>query len=52
MLHSIIQSGRSQGMQAMDDALFALVKEGRILAQDAFLKATEKARFEPLLPKD
>jgi len=52
MLHSIIQSGRNVGMQAMDDALFALAKEGRILAQDAYMKATEKARFEPLLPKD
>ncbi len=52
MLHSIIQSGRNVGMQAMDDALFALAKEGRILAQDAYLKATDKARFEPLLPKD
>ena len=52
MLHSILQSGRSQGMQSMDDALFALVKEGRVLAQDAYAKATDKARFEPLLPKD
>ncbi|MCC6641299.1 MAG: PilT/PilU family type 4a pilus ATPase [Deltaproteobacteria bacterium] len=52
MLYSILQSGRSQGMQAMDDALFALVKEGRVLAQDAYSKATDKSRFEPLLPKD
>jgi twitching motility protein PilT len=52
MLHSIIQSGRSQGMQAMDDALFALAQAGRILPQDAYMKATEKARFEPLVPKD
>jgi len=52
MLHSIIQSGKSHGMQAMDDALFALAQEGKILPQDAYMKATEKARFEPLLPKD
>ena len=52
MLHSIIQSGKNVGMQAMDDALFALAKEGRILAHDAFMKATDKARFEPLLPKE
>ncbi len=52
MLHSIIQSGKSLGMQAMDDALFALAKEGRILAQDAYMKATDKPRFEPLLPKE
>jgi twitching motility protein PilT len=52
MLHSIIQSGKNLGMQAMDDALFALAKEGRILAHDAYMKATDKPRFEPLLPKE
>jgi len=52
MLFSIIQSGRSMGMQAMDDALFNLAKEGRIQAQDAYLKATDKQRFEVLLAKD
>jgi twitching motility protein PilT len=52
MLFSIIQSGKSMGMQAMDDALFALAKDGRILAQDAYLKATDKQRFEPLVAKD
>jgi twitching motility protein PilT len=52
MLYSIIQSGKSLGMQAMDDALFALAKEGRILAHDAYLKAMDKQRFEPLVPKD
>jgi twitching motility protein PilT len=52
MLFSIIQSGRSMGMQAMDDALFSLAKEGRIQAQDAYLKATDKQRFEVLLAKD
>jgi twitching motility protein PilT len=49
MLTSIIQSGRGQGMQTMDDALFAYAKQGRILPQDAYTKATDKARFEPLL---
>jgi twitching motility protein PilT len=52
MLHSIIQSGKQQGMQAMDDALFALAKAGVILPQDAHQKAADKARFEPLLPKE
>ena len=49
MLHSIIQSGRGQGMQAMDDVLFAYAKEGRIRPADAYMKASNKARFEPLL---
>ena len=49
MLNSIIQSGRAQGMQAMDDALFAAAKAGTVRPYDAYLKAGDKARFEPLL---
>jgi twitching motility protein PilT len=49
LLASIIQSGRAQGMQSMDDALFAAVMDGRVKASDAHGKATDKARFEPLL---
>ncbi len=50
MLNSIIQAGKAQGMQAMDDALFKLVQEKRIDVEDAYHKANNKARFEPLLP--
>ncbi len=49
MLAQLIQSGRAQGMQAMDDALFAVAKEGRVRPFDAYLKASDRARFEPLL---
>jgi twitching motility protein PilT len=52
MLESLIQSGKAQGMQSMDDALFALMQEKRIRPYDAYLKATDKARFEPHLPPD
>lgn len=52
MLYSIIQSGKQQGMQAMDDVLWAYVQEGRITAEDAYMKAAEKGRFEPLLGPD
>ncbi len=48
MLSSIIQSGKSQGMQSMDDALFAFVSAGRVLPADALAKATNKSRFEGL----
>jgi twitching motility protein PilT len=51
MIASIIQAGKAQGMQAMDDALMALVRDGKISAQDAAAKATDKGRFEELLPK-
>jgi twitching motility protein PilT len=49
MIPSLIQSGKGEGMQAMDDALFELVKAGRITGDEAFRKAGDKARFEPLL---
>lgn len=53
MLTSIIEGGRAQGMQSMDDTLLALAQEGRIRAAAAYAKATNKARFEPLLsPED
>ena len=49
MLTSIIQGGRAQGMQLMDDALMGLVEAKRISARDAYMKATDKARFESLI---
>jgi len=51
MLASIIQSGKNVGMQNMDDALFALAKEGKISGEDAYRSAREKQRFEPMLGK-
>ena len=51
MLRSVIQSGRSQGMQTMDDALFELAKNRRVDPTDAYQKAEEKQRFESFLPK-
>ena len=49
MISSIIQSGRSQGMQLMDDGLMALVEQGRIAPREAYMQATNKARFEGLI---
>ena len=49
MLTSIIQGGRNQGMQLMDDALLALVEQKKISPRDAYMKATDKARFENLI---
>ncbi len=49
MLYSIIQSGKSQGMRAMDDVLFQFAKDGKVTARDAYMKATDKQKFEPLL---
>ncbi len=52
MLLSYIQSGKAEGMQTMDDALFALVSAKKVSAHDAYLKASDKHRFEPLLGPD
>jgi len=52
MLLNIMQSGKAAGMQTMDDALLALVQANRIRPEDAYFKATEKARFEKYAPAD
>jgi twitching motility protein PilT len=52
MLQTVMQGGRAQGMQVMDDALAALVETEVITAREAYLKAHEKTRFEPLLPRE
>lgn len=51
MIASIIQGGRKDGMQTMDDALYAFAKEGRIAPEDAYLKAANKKRFAEFAPK-
>ncbi|NNL67362.1 MAG: type IV pilus twitching motility protein PilT [Myxococcales bacterium] len=52
MISSIIQGGKNVGMQSMDDRLFELVKEGRVKASDAMMKANDKPRFEPLVAQE
>jgi twitching motility protein PilT len=52
MITSIIQGGRNQGMQLMDDALMALVEQQRISPREAYMKATNKAKFEPMVQDD
>jgi len=49
MLYSIIQAGKSAGMQTMDEALMALAQAGKIAPQDAHARATEKQKFEAML---
>jgi twitching motility protein PilT len=50
MLESIIQSGKGEGMQGMDDALHEQLEAGRITPRDAYMKARDKTRFEALIP--
>ncbi|HEX6900164.1 MAG TPA: PilT/PilU family type 4a pilus ATPase [Thermoanaerobaculia bacterium] len=49
MLTSVIQGGKSMGMQLMDDALMALVEAKRIAPREAYMKATNKGRFEGMV---
>jgi twitching motility protein PilT len=52
MIQTIIQGGRSIGMQMMDDALMALVDQKRITPREAYMKAGNKQRFEGLVEGD
>ncbi|MBW1772928.1 MAG: type IV pilus twitching motility protein PilT [Deltaproteobacteria bacterium] len=46
---SMIQTGRKYGMQSLDDAIMDLFNKKIITADDAYLKANDKAKFLPLL---
>jgi twitching motility protein PilT len=48
-LVSVLQGGKSQGMQTMDDALEQLVQQGMVDASEACLHANNKPRFERLV---
>lgn len=51
-LPSILATSREQGMQLMDLDLMRLVRENRITAQDAYVKAVSKKEFEGLLEEE
>ncbi|PYI68841.1 MAG: type IV pili twitching motility protein PilT [Verrucomicrobia bacterium] len=46
-LQDVIVSGRAQGMQFMDDAVWALLEKGIVSPHEAFMKAIDKNRFKP-----
>ena len=50
-LASVMQTGKGKGMMTMDDSLFQLAKEGRIVGEEAYLLCENKARFEPFRKK-
>jgi twitching motility protein PilT len=52
MLSNAIQAGKAQGMQTMDDALFAAVKDGKVAAEEVYDLASDKKRFKALLRPD
>jgi len=49
-LLDVLASGKSEGMQAMDDAIMKNLQEGVVAPVEAYMKAIEKVRFEKFLP--
>ena len=48
-LQDVIVSGKGQGMQFMDDAIWAQLDKGIVSPHEAFMKAIDKNRFKPFL---
>ena len=51
-LQDVIVAGKGQGMQFMDDAIYALLEKGAVSPHEAFMKAIDKNRFKQFLPPD
>ena len=51
MLPGIIQTGKKQGMQLMDDALMALFDRGAISSDEAYARAEQKQAMEQHLSR-
>src|SRR5262249_12633978 len=51
-LQDVIVSGKGQGMQFMDDAIWALLQQGMVSPHEAFMKAIDKKLFQKFLPAD
>jgi len=51
-LQDVIVSGKGQGMQFMDDAIFALLEKRIVTPHEAFMKAIDKNRFKQYLPAE
>src|SRR5438128_6936734 len=51
MLPGIIQTGKKQGMQLMDDALVQLFNAGLIDAEEAYARSEQKQEMRALLAK-
>src|SRR5436305_12033621 len=49
-LQDVIVAGKGQGMQFMDDAIYALLERGIVSPHEAFMKAIDKHRFKAYLP--
>ena len=44
-IESMLQAGKAEGMHRMDDSLFRLASQGTVSGEEAYRKASDKARF-------
>src|SRR3989475_1471704 len=51
-LQDVIISGKGQGMQFMDDAIWTVFQKGVVSPHEAFMKAIDKNRFKEFLPAE
>src|SRR3954464_11932910 len=51
-LQDVIVSGKSQGMQFMDEAIWGFLQQGTVTPHEAFMKAIDKNRFKTFLPPE
>jgi len=51
-LQDVIVAGKSEGMQFMDDAIWARMLDGTISPHEAYMKAIDKNRFKAALPPE
>lgn len=49
-LYDVITGGKGEGMQFMDESIWAKLQEGMISPQEAYMKAIDKTRFKKFLP--
>lgn len=51
-LQDVIVAGKGEGMQFMDDAIWAQLVTGDVAPHEAYMKAIDKHRFKPFLPAE
>ena len=51
-LQDVIVGGKGQGMQFMDDAIWAVMQQGIVSPNEAYMKAIDKNRFRVFLPPE
>ena len=51
-LQDVIVAGKGEGMQLMDDSIFAALERGMISPHEAFMKSMDKNRFKEFLGAD